>query len=333
MTTATPPEDDALAATFAEAARARRPSRFETARAARDLEGALDRLEERRRRALRPAVAAAAVVLAGSVGVVLGVALGSPAQPPVTAAVHPVPAVAVASSVVPVAAVPSVPEVPAAPSVAPALEASVPAPALRPPRRPHLGWREAVGALREAGELDGAARALAAALRTDDAAGGPLLVALRQAPSAFADVDGALASVQRAEPMRVRCEAGLLYRRDRATLEACRSFAQQWPEHPGARVLAFAAGRLAEDELGDLEAAEAEFGRAILLAPLAGLPSTDALLARARVRASLGVLDEARSDLRLYLHQEPAAAAEPSVRALMERLELDAAPRSGGQLR
>ncbi|OGQ10592.1 MAG: hypothetical protein A2138_07580 [Deltaproteobacteria bacterium RBG_16_71_12] len=124
--------------------------------------------------------------------------------------------------------------------------------------------------------------------------------------------------------MRVRCEVGLLYRRDRAALEACRAFAQQWPEHPGARVLSFAAGRVAEDELGDLAAAEAEYGRAMLLAPLAGLPSTDALLARARVRAARGVLDEARADLRLYLHQEPAAAGDPAVRALMMRLGIEA---------
>ncbi|MCC7072433.1 MAG: hypothetical protein IT383_13980 [Deltaproteobacteria bacterium] len=318
-------DDDAVAAAFAEAAAARRPSRFETARAGRDLEGALDRMEARRVRALRPVAAATAVVVAGALGVVSGLAM-SGEEPNHVAVVDHVgqtsPALTAFDAVAtaPPAAVP-----PAAPGVPPpvlVLEVPVPPSPLQRPPRPTHGWRDAVASLQQAGDHAGAARALAVALRSDDDAAAPLLVAMRHAPGALHDVDEVLAPVQRAEPMRVRCELGLLKRRDRATLEACRAFAQQWPEHPGARVLAFAAGRLAEDELGDLAAAEAEFGRAILLAPLAGLPSTDALLARARVRASLGVLDEARSDLRLYLHQEPAAASEPSVRALMVRLDL-----------
>lgn len=328
-------DDEAVAGAFAEVAQARRPSRFETARAARDLDLAIDGLEARRRRIWRPGVVAAAVALAGAVGVVTGVALSSQRTAggggevavrdaaPVPAPGAPAAALSSAPSMAATAGA-SIPESMVAPSLAEGTPvAEAPRAPLAASRRSDAGWRAAVASLSAAGDDRGAARVLAAALLTDDAAAAPLMATLRRAPAAAAEVDAALMGSRHAEAMRVRCEVGLLYRRDRAALDACRAFAQQWPEHPGARVLSFAAGRVAEDELGDLAAAEAEYGRAMLLAPLAGLPSTDALLARARVRAARGVLDEARADLRLYLHQEPAAAADPGVRALMVGLAIE----------
>ena len=69
-----PRDDEALAGLFADVARAQRPSRFETARAARDLDVAIDRAE-RRRRAWRPGVVATAVALAGALGVAGGLAV------------------------------------------------------------------------------------------------------------------------------------------------------------------------------------------------------------------------------------------------------------------
>ena len=122
--------------------------------------------------------------------------------------------------------------------------------------------------------------------------------------------------------MRMRCEQKLLHQRDRAAVAACRAFGLEHPEHPGARTLAFAAGRVAEDDVGDLEAAEEAYSRALLLSPFVGVTGTDALLARARVREARGDTDNARADLRLYLHNEPAARDDVAVAALAERLGL-----------
>ena len=62
--------------------------------------------------------------------------------------------------------------------------------------------------------------------------------------------------------------------------------------------------------------------RALVLSPFVGMPGTDALLARARVRADLGNLDEARADLRLYLANEPSGRTDPAIIALAGRLDL-----------
>lgn len=333
--------DEALAAAFAEAARPREPSRFESARAARELELALDSAERHQRRGWRTTAVAGAVALAAAAGVVGGLALRAPteladsspapvAPRPVAPEAPAIPAALATSAPGPVEVAKGLDEPAAAPALlsAASLSAAPPSPApaaaLAPARRVDAGWRASAAALSAAGDDAAAARLLAQALLKDDAAGAPLVAALRKGPNAFDAVDAVLTSSRRPEPMRVRCELGLLYRRDRAAVDACRAFSQNFPEHPGARVLSFAAGRVAEDELGELELAEAEYGRALLLSPLAGLPSTDALLARARVRAARGVLDEARADLRLYLHQEPAGHGDPAVQALMRRLGVQA---------
>ncbi|HEY4221151.1 MAG TPA: hypothetical protein VGO62_07405, partial [Myxococcota bacterium] len=64
------------------------------------------------------------------------------------------------------------------------------------------------------------------------------------------------------------------------------------------------------------------YSRALLLSPFVGLPGTDALLARARVRQARGDVDEARADLRLYLANEPSGRADPAVAALAQALGL-----------
>ncbi|MCC7111609.1 MAG: hypothetical protein IT382_20105 [Deltaproteobacteria bacterium] len=327
--------DEALALAFAEAARLRAPSRFESARAARELELALDQVDRNQRRGWRSTAVAGAVTLAAVAGVVGGLALRAPAEVAAASAAGAPAALAhetpVAPEALPSAAVPPVAATARLPELAPMpapMAAALPTPAapgpLVPARRAEAGWRATSAALAAAGDDAAAARLLAQALLSDEAAGAPLVAALRKAPAALDAVDTVLAPSRRPEAMRVRCELRLLYRRDRSAVEACRAFSQNVPEHPGARVLSFAAGRVAEDELGELEVAEAEYGRALLLSPVAGLPSTDALLARARVRAARGVLDEARADLRLYLHQEPAGRSDPSVQALMLRLGVQA---------
>jgi hypothetical protein len=131
----------------------------------------------------------------------------------------------------------------------------------------------------------------------------------------------ALAGVPTAAAKRLRCQHSLLNMRDRSAMEACRAFAQEHPQDPAARLLSFAAGRLAED-LGDLAWAEEEYSRSLLLSPFSGLSGTDALLARARVRFTVGNVGEARADLRLYLYSEPAARGELAVASLAAALGL-----------
>jgi tetratricopeptide (TPR) repeat protein len=121
--------------------------------------------------------------------------------------------------------------------------------------------------------------------------------------------------------LRDRCIEGLRVRRDRAALGDCRTFGQQFPGHPSARALAFGAGGLAE-ELGALRDAVDAYSRAFLLSPLVGATGDDALLARSRVHAALGDLDEARSDLRIYLHRAPQARQDPEVARLLDALGL-----------
>jgi hypothetical protein len=128
--------------------------------------------------------------------------------------------------------------------------------------------------------------------------------------------------VREARELRDRCIDGLRSRRDRAALDDCRVFGQRFPGHPAARALAFGAGGLAE-ELGLPRDAIAAYSRAILLSPLVGSAWDDALLARARVYANVGALDEARADLSIYLHRAPEAAGNADVEHLRHVLQLE----------
>jgi tetratricopeptide (TPR) repeat protein len=124
-----------------------------------------------------------------------------------------------------------------------------------------------------------------------------------------------------ARELRDRCVEGLRVRRDRTALDDCRIFGQRFPGHPAARALAFGAGGLAE-ELGALSSAADAYTRAFLLSPLVGATGDDALLARARVHAALGNVDEARADLRIYLHRAPQTKDSPEVVRLVRILGL-----------
>jgi hypothetical protein len=125
-----------------------------------------------------------------------------------------------------------------------------------------------------------------------------------------------------ARALRDRCAGGLRARRDRAAIDDCRVFGQRFPGHPAARALAFGAGGLAE-ELGLPRDAIDAYSRAILLSPLVGAAWDDALLARARVHAEVGDLEQARADLRIYLHRSPAAVGHDDVQRLRRALRLE----------
>jgi tetratricopeptide (TPR) repeat protein len=141
-------------------------------------------------------------------------------------------------------------------------------------------------------------------------------------PDALAELEEPLSAAGRVQARRLRCEWGLAHRGDRAAVEDCRTFGRAHPDHPAAPALAFGAGRLAEIRLHDLPLAVAEYSRALLVADAAGVPSPEALFARARARAALGDAEEARADLRLYLHVAPEARHRDEVRALATALEL-----------
>ena len=119
--------------------------------------------------------------------------------------------------------------------------------------------------------------------------------------------------------LRLRCELTLRYQRDLEAIDACRAFARHAPDDRAARALAFGAGGVAE-ALGRLDLADEEYTRAIVLSPIHGLSSADALKARARVRAARGNVDEAAADLRLFLREHPAAAFDDDVRRLAGQL-------------
>lgn len=334
--------DAAALDAFRAVARMEPPSRFATARAGRDLDAALDR-EARRLAPWTPARVAIVASLAACVGAAIAVGIGvDPGlNGPFAVAPHPeaLPSLITAAPAAAPAVPPSFPAVPTAdaqdlPSPpARGVATSVAAPPEEEParldaqrsarpatvalaRRTGRGWREEAERLLDAGDGTAAARVLVSALARDEGAAADLALVARRFPAALETIDDDLARLRGAEAMRLRCEQRLLRARDRRALDACRAFGQQHPEHPGARTLSYAAGRVAEDELGDLAAAEEEYSRALLLSPFAGLPATDVLLARARVRGALGDLEEARADLRLYLHQEPLAERDPSVRRL-----------------
>ncbi len=146
----------------------------------------------------------------------------------------------------------------------------------------------------------------------------------------FDDVDARLASVLDRDDLgddaasrvrRLRCEAGLRYRRDVSAVEVCRDFSRHHPDDQAARPLAFGAGGLAE-ELQRFDDAIDLYTRCIIVAPLHGQSSADALKARARVHAAAGHVDDAAADLRLFLRLRPAAGFDDDVRALAREVGL-----------
>jgi tetratricopeptide (TPR) repeat protein len=146
--------------------------------------------------------------------------------------------------------------------------------------------------------------------------------AAHEAVAASVEKDRDDDGVREARVLRDRCIDGLRARRDRGALDDCRVFGQRFPAHPAARALAFGAGGLAE-ELGMPREAIAAYSRAILLSPLVGSTWDDALLARARLYADVGELDEARADLRIYLHRSPEAIDNADVARLRSALHLE----------
>jgi hypothetical protein len=322
--------DERALAVFREAAGRVTPSPFHAARAAKSMQRRLEMETRSRVRWTHVRVALVATLAAGSgaagVGLVVtssGGPVGATAELRASGEHH----IVSPTNDPHISAAPRADRVPVV-----AIAADTTALALieaRPPRMAARarGWRERAAALVDSGDGVGAARVLVRALAHDDSAAASLTLVARRFPGALQAVDGALAQVKTAEAMRLRCEQLLLRVRDASAVAACRAFAREHPEHPGARTLSFAAGRLAEDTLGDLALAEEAYTRALLLSPFSGLPGTDALLARARVRAARGDVDEARADLRLYLHNEPQAAADGAVRELMTDLGLSPARR------
>lgn len=173
-------------------------------------------------------------------------------------------------------------------------------------------WQEQADHLAGAGDVRAAAvlaaRALVGNNDRDARAAQVLLWGLVGRDPAVVDVlDAAVTDVDVdavGRALRLSCELRLRYARDATAVTTCRTFGQRFPSHPAARPLAFGAGGLAE-ELGDLRGAVDEYSRAVVLAPLSGSMASEALFARARVRARLGDLDEARADLRLFLRADP----------------------------
>lgn len=152
---------------------------------------------------------------------------------------------------------------------------------------------------------------------------------MQQAGRDFANTDARLVHAiddasdheRQARLRRTRCETFLRHRRTADAIDVCRSYCQHHPDDAGARPLAFGAGGVAE-ELGALDDAIDLYTRSIILSPLQGQSSADAIKARARVHARAGHLDDAAADLRLFLRLRPAAAFDDDVRALADRLGL-----------
>jgi|GEM_PF-1851606 len=123
-----------------------------------------------------------------------------------------------------------------------------------------------------------------------------------------------------AEGMHLLCSWGLRQQRGRQAVLDCARFGKSHPGHRSVRILSLAAGEVAEKKLHDLQLAVDLYSRAMVLSEYGGLPSTKAILARARCLAEMGQTDRARTDLRLYLKLEPEAATKPDVTALQRKL-------------
>jgi len=136
-----------------------------------------------------------------------------------------------------------------------------------------------------------------------------------------AAIDAADADDVERREHRQQCARALRHQRDGAAIEVCRDYSRHHPDDVAARPLAFGAGGLAE-ELGRFDDAIDLYTRCIVMPPLHGESSADALKARARVHAHLGHVDDATADLRLFLRLRPVAALDDDVRALAEQLHV-----------
>jgi tetratricopeptide (TPR) repeat protein len=125
-----------------------------------------------------------------------------------------------------------------------------------------------------------------------------------------------------AEGMRLLCEWRLKVRPDRQAVQSCQAFGQAHPAHPAVHRLALAAGLVAENHLQDWNLAVEEYSRALVVSEFAELPSSDALFFRARARARLGQVQEARADLRLFLHVDSSSWNRKEVDDLMRKLNI-----------
>jgi hypothetical protein len=333
------------------------PTAAETAAGARALEAALAADVVARRRAVSPLAVAAGLMfaaVAASAGTVLSLrALSSTdaSQPPPSS-----PSMASSTSTRSALAIPEGPtptldtrREPSSSTTSPALTAppststqdsvvaapapAPPSPKKRPSSKKALTWQEQADQLGAAGDVRAAAVVAARAFVGDNDADvraaqvllwglvgrDPRVVDVLDAAATDVDVDDD--AVGRA--LRLSCELRLRYLRDATAVTTCRAFGQRFPSHPAARPLAFGAGGLAE-ELGDLRGAVDEYSRAVVLAPLSGSMASEALFARARVRARLGDLDEARADLRVFLRADPRPldAHSDEVRGLARALRL-----------
>jgi hypothetical protein len=328
------------------------PTLADTNRLARGLDDAIAREQEARRRRISPGWALLAVVAAASASA--GAALWLHPSVPAHLPAHPLHSGSVmapetgtttttTTTTTPVAVV-VVPAVVGSAVVEPMLETVAVAVVddadvvPRKPKKPapHLShgprsWQARAEDLVTRAQLVPAARLYAAAVVDSDDPRGAAL-SLRglagRDPAVIDTLDPLVPAIDDdevlARVLRLSCELRLRHRRDAAAVDACRVFGQRFPAHPAARALAFGAGGLAE-ELGDLRAAIEEYTRSIVLAPLLGASSNDALLGRARVRTRLGELDEARADLRVYLQQEhrPAETHDDEVQGLARALKVD----------
>ncbi len=124
--------------------------------------------------------------------------------------------------------------------------------------------------------------------------------------------------------LKLLCQWSLAERSDREAVMFCKAVAERFGQDPDVRRLALAAGRVAEHDLEDMDLARRLYTRAILVSQYAGLASTEALLARARVLARMGERDAAAADLRLYIHRHPEATYQDDVAELMRSLGVTA---------
>lgn len=129
-------------------------------------------------------------------------------------------------------------------------------------------------------------------------------------------------AAQSREGLRLLCEWSLKMQPDRQAVRYCQAFGQAYPAHPSVHRLALAAGLVAENHLQDWELAVEEYSRALVVSEFAELPSSDALFFRARARARLGQIREARADLRLFLHVDSSSWNRKEVDDLMRTLQI-----------
>ena len=196
-------------------------------------------------------------------------------------------------------------------------------------------WLEVGDAFALAGDADEAADAFVKALGTNKGyiSAGRLfrLVAEDLLPSADilrrVETDRQIATS--AEGMRLLCSWKLKENGDKDAVETCARFARQHPKHPAMRIHILAAGRIAESRLNDCQLAIKQYSTAILVSQYAGISSTEAIFSRARCFERLGMLEDARKDLELYLSIERTAVWRQEVAELMQRLNLTAQPEDG----